>query len=276
MGNLQSDVKSNKAGKQGKVKQLMKIRGKKGKSDDVSFTCVVPEDAETQEEEEEEHIQENNKRSSTMVVTDSWCKVNQEQPSDVLSPGAESSSDSVFVDPLTPVAFSTEINQCYQSEEEEENFSAVLNSFKLNHYNKAKQDVITQKLSKLGVCKTSQISLDAAGEENFDSGNVEVVRKEETATTDLVTENDDIRDEVQRQKLVSLSDDVLNNGKCNTYKDIYYIFQAFCFSIAKRLRKYAYLFYSIIQSTDVSSLFCFNYSRTQQFGKMTHKHLSRL
>lgn len=221
MGNLQSDVKSNKAGKQGKVKQLMKIRGKKGKSDDVSFTGVVPEDAETQEEEEEERtLKENNKTSSTMLVTDSWCKVNQEQPSDVVSPGAESSSDSVFVDPLTPVAFSTEINQCYQSEEEEENFSAVLNSFKLNHYNKAKQDEITQKLSKLGVCKTSQISLDAAGEENFECGNVEVVRKEETATSDLVTENFDVRDEVQRQKVVSLSDDILNNGKCNTYRQL--------------------------------------------------------
>lgn len=214
MGNLQSEVKSNKASKQGKVKQLMKIRGKKGKSEDVVFTGVVPEDAETQEEEEEERTpKKNNETSSTMLVTDSWCKVNQEQPSDVVSPGAESSSDSVFVDPLTPVGFSTEVNQCYQSEEEEENFSAVLNSFKLNHYNKAKQDEITQKISKLGVCKTSQISLDAAGQENFECGNVEVVKKEENVISDLEAENVDVRDEVQTQKVKRFSDDITNTGK---------------------------------------------------------------
>lgn len=52
--------------------------------------------------------------------------------------------------------------------------------------------------------------------------------------------------------------------------------EAFSLSIAKRLRKDAHQFYPFIQSVDVSGLFCFNYSRTQQFGKMTHKHRSRL
>lgn len=209
MGNLQSEVKSNKAGKQGKVKQLMKIRGKKGKNEDVSFIGVVPEDMETQEEpQEEKTCKKSNEIGAAILVTDSWCKVNQEQPSDVLSPGAESSSDSVFVDPLTPVGFTTEINQCYQSEEEEENFSAALNSFKLNHYNKSKQDEITQKLSNLGICKTSQISLDAAGQETFECGNVHVVKKKDDISMETggTAETDS---EITRR-----SSDILNSGKC--------------------------------------------------------------
>lgn len=209
MGNLQSEVKSGKAGKQGKVKQLMKIRGKKGgnKSEDVSFTGVVPEDAEAEEEEEEERtLKERNETKSDVLVTDSWCKVNQEAGNSVVSPGAESSSDSVFADPLTPVGFSTEINQCYHSEEEDENFSAALNSFKLNHYNKARQDEISQKLSKLGVCKASQISLDAEGQENFESGNVEVVKKDEDEQEPV---------DGDKQVVKRFSDDVTNSGKCN-------------------------------------------------------------
>lgn len=216
MGNLQSETKNNKFSKPGKVKQFMKIRGKKGKSDEISFTGVIPEDADTQEEgEEEQTFNENNKANVPVLVTDSWCKVNQEQSNDVVSPGAESSSDSVFVDPLTPVGFSAEINQCYHSEEEEENFSAVLNSFKLNHYSKSKQDDITQKLSALGVCKTSQISLDAAGEGNFECGNVEVVKKEENDSSDLVAIGNDMRDETQTQKQKRFSDDVTYSGKDN-------------------------------------------------------------
>lgn len=208
MGNLQSEVKSNKAGKQGKVKQLMKIRGRKGnKSEDVSFAGVVPEDAEAEDEAEEEEP-----TPKPLLVTDSWCKVNQETQSStvVLSPGAESSPDSVFVDPLTPMGFSAELNQCYQSEEEEENFSAALNSFKLNHhYNRSKQDEISQKLSKLGFCKTSQISLDAQGQESFETGNVEVVRKEESFDDVL----NFIYDEVPLQIRKRFSDDITSSGK---------------------------------------------------------------
>lgn len=182
MGNLQSEVKANK---QGKVKQFMKIRGKKcSKNDDISFTGIVPD---TEESNEQETLEES---KIAMLVTDSWCKVNQEplNLNDVVSPGAESSSDSVFADPLTSVGFNTEINQCYQSEGEEENFSAVLNSFKLNHYSKSKQDDLSQKLGRLGVCKTSQISLDGAGEENFECGNVEVVKKDEGNYNDVKDE----------------------------------------------------------------------------------------
>lgn len=207
MGNLQSEVKGSKTGKPGKVKQLMKIRGKRRKSDDVSFTGVVPEDA----EDEEETLKET--KGEQLLVTDSWCKVNQ----DVTSPGGESSSDSIFADPLTPVGFSTEINQCYQSEDEE-HFSAALNSFKLNHHKAKQNEVISQKLSKLGVSKTSHISLDGEGQESFESENVEVVKKEENEESGLgnsvlnVT-GEDKEDACLPNRAKRFSDDVTNSGE---------------------------------------------------------------
>lgn len=218
MGNLQSEVKSHKTGKQGKVKQLMKIRGKKGnKSDDVSFTGVVPEDAEAEEgDEEEQTLNDTVETKTPLLVTDSWCKVNQEVTNIVTSPGAESSSDSVFADPLTPVGFSTEVNQCYQSEEEEENFSAALNSFKLNHhFNRTKQDEISQKLSKLGMCKTSQISLDGDGQGNFESGNVEVVKKDEHDDFEIeISDTHEVKQEVSSQMRKRFSEDISGKYNC--------------------------------------------------------------
>lgn len=217
MGNLQSEVKGHKTSKQGKVMKLMKVRGKKGnKSDDVSFTGVVPEDAEAEDgDEEEQTLKDTTETKTPLLVTDSWCKVNQEEPNTVMSPGAESSSDSVFADPLTPVGFSTEVNQCYQSEEEEENFSAALNSFKLNHhFNRTKQDEITQKLSKLGVCKTSQISLDGEGQGNFESGNVEVVMKNENDDSEFeISDTHEDKQEVSTQIKKRFSEDI--SGKCS-------------------------------------------------------------
>lgn len=77
----------------------------------------------------------------------------------------ESSSDSVFTDPLTPVGFA-EINQCYYSEEsvrdvpDNTSTPVVINSFKLNEYKVRRDTELSRKLSKLGLSKTSQISLD--------------------------------------------------------------------------------------------------------------------
>lgn len=206
MGNLQSnDPKSGKTGKTAKVKTLMKIRGKKGKQEDNQFTGLVPEETEEQEHasasEDDLTVTEARAAKTTedatknaretadhLVITDSWRKVNQYDTNnlDTVTPSGDSSSDSVFAEALTPVGFSAEINQCYRSEEtldrDGDDFlhDLTLNSFKLNDHRARKQEVIERKLSKLGVSKTSQISLEADPGECFSSGNVEVVTKEES------------------------------------------------------------------------------------------------
>lgn len=80
----------------------------------------------------------------------------------------ESSTDSVFTDPLTPVGFAAEINQCYYSEEsvleadlpDTTSTTNVINSFKLNEYKIRRENELNKKLHKLGISKTSQISLE--------------------------------------------------------------------------------------------------------------------
>lgn len=202
MGNLQSnDPKSGKPGKAAKVKTLMKIRGKRNKQDDINnqFTGVVPKQEEHASASEDELTVKETRHppKADLLVTDSWCKVNKTSAGAVegasVTPSADSSSDSVFAEALTPVGFSTEINLCYRSEDSfpseleiPDNFlhDLTLNSFKLNEYRARKEDV-GQKLSKLGVSRTSQISLETDPNECFVSDNVvEVVRKDEYSEAD--------------------------------------------------------------------------------------------
>lgn len=208
MGNLQSnDPKSSKSGKGGKVKNLMKIRGKKGKQEENQFISVVPEDAQehghasaseddlTVTEAKPDGAKTAKTESKTakgdsgqMLITDSWRKVNNCEHGtpnnlDTVTPSGDSSSDSVFAEALTPVGFSAEMNQCYRSEENLEisdDFlhDLTLNSFKLNDYRARKEEVIGKKLGKLGISKTSQISLEADPKECFASENVEIVTKD--------------------------------------------------------------------------------------------------
>lgn len=251
MGNLQSnDPKSGKMGKTAKVKTLMKIRGKKGKQEDNQFTGLVPEESEEQEHASasEDDLTVTEARAAktnedatknareTAVITDSWRKVNQYNTNnlDIVTPSGDSSSDSVFAEALTPVGFSAEINQCYRSEEtldHDDDFlhDLTLNSFKLNDHRVRKQEVIEKKLGKLGVSKTSQISLEADPSECFSSENVEVVTKEESSgvgdesgfggsnVLEDSTEGEDVDGVMGPQKvmLVSkrLSDTGISNGK---------------------------------------------------------------
>lgn len=199
MGNIQGG--ENKPTKGGKVKNLMKMRGKKGAKEEAQFVSVVPE---SEHDERISVIEEKEKDSPKLednrktIVTDSWCKVNKvndENKYKIVSPGGESSSDSVFTDPQTPVGFSAEINECYYSEEsvnkntdthsdsntltsEHYTHNLTLNNFKLNEYQLRKENELKKKLGKLGMSKTSQISLDADAKDNFVSGNVEVVNKD--------------------------------------------------------------------------------------------------
>lgn len=207
MGNLQTNEpkQSTKSGKsQGKVKSLMKIRAKRGKIDSSQFTGVVPEDNEEHLEEstiiEDKPRGKSDLKDDNIIVTDSWCKVNQLNGENIdkkikTPPSAvSSSSDSNFTDALTPVGFNTEMNQCYYSEESvnldvevpnvstQEDFlhNLTLNSFKLNEYRARHEEEKSKKLSKLGVSKTSQISLESDPKDSFVSENVEVINKEDT------------------------------------------------------------------------------------------------
>ncbi|RZB39864.1 formin-2 [Asbolus verrucosus] len=215
MGNLQTNEPkhSAKAGKsQGKVKSLMKIRGKRGKIDSSQFTGVVPEGTEFEErvfehsfaKEEKPPEEKNKQKNDNLIVTDSWCKVNRfndeniEKKTKTPPSAVSSSSDSNFTDPLTPVGFNTEMNQCYYSEEsvildvevpstttqEEFLHNLTLNSFKLNDYRMRHEEEKSKKLSKLGVSKTSQISLDSDPKDSFVSANVEIVNKDDSSQED--------------------------------------------------------------------------------------------
>lgn len=180
MGNLQTNEPKHaaKSGKnQSKVKSLMKIRGKKGgnKVDSSHFTALVEAEQSSLNPLEEKE---------DLIVTDSWCKVNCINGDPTKGRTPPSSSESNFTD---PVGCNAEMNQCYYSEESvelevdvsstQEEFleNLTLNSFKLNEYRARHEEVKTKKLSKLGLSKTSQISLDSDPKESFSSDNVEIV-----------------------------------------------------------------------------------------------------
>lgn len=204
MGNLQTNEPKHSAKScktQGKVKSLMKIRGKKGnKIDSSHFTALVHEEEETEQScLSDEKPSEEKDQTKELIVTDSWCKVNRINEDSTKGRTPPSSSDSNFTDPLTPVGCNTEMNQCYYSEESveldvdisstQEEFlqNLALNSFKLNEYRARHEEVKTKKLSKLGLSKTSQISLDSDPKESFSSENVEVVTTTQDETCDSGT-----------------------------------------------------------------------------------------
>lgn len=192
MGNIQGN--ESKPPKSGKVKNLMKLRGKRDGKDEQHFTAIVPNESEAEntppKQSDEKEIVENQQEkpnSQNLLVTDSWCKANKNV---IASPGGDSSSDSVFTDAQTPVGFSTELNACYYSDEHVnfdvevpdisgENYIGclTLNNFKLNEYRLRREQDVNRKLNKLGLSKTSQISLNDDPNEDFNSENVEIVVK---------------------------------------------------------------------------------------------------
>lgn len=184
MGNLQTG--ESKPTKAGKAKTKIKLKGKKGKSDELLFTGVVP--APIEEKPHTKTAQDTNTEptSNNVIVTDSWCKANNlDADADKKKPAASpSSSDSNFTDPLTPAGF----QETHDSEESvhlevevpnttQETFlhNLTLNSFKLNEYRARHEEEKCRKLSKLGVSRTSQISLDSDPSECFATDNVEIV-----------------------------------------------------------------------------------------------------
>lgn len=181
MGNIQAgDAKPPKSGKS---KGLKIIRGKRNKTEEPHFTGVVPDGRSS------EIITDKNSHQKTKTLTPHENGALGPKIQEKISPqSGESSSDSVFTDPQTPVGFSAEINQCYYSEESvlsdveipdnvQESFSHnfTLNSFKLNEHKFKREKILSAKLSKLGISKTSQISLEAEPNDSFSSENVEII-----------------------------------------------------------------------------------------------------
>lgn len=121
-----------------------------------------------------------NKNST--LITDSWKQVkkltdpkgpNNSTRKELTPPSKESSSESVFTDPLTPVGFAAEINQCYYSEEsvnvnleEGKRYVKPIGSKTkfcengASSHHKKDAQISREKLGKLSVSKVSCVSLD--------------------------------------------------------------------------------------------------------------------
>lgn len=187
MGNLQtSETKQAK----GKGKAKFKNKGKKGKGIEEEFVGIVSEnehdltvDVTLPDYEVPEDKPAPPEPPDTLMVNHSWSPVETKDEEDTKKPFITpiSSSDSNFTEALTPQAFSKQTNGSINNNLDplnstQEQFLA-LNSFKLNEYRARHEEEKTKKLSKLGVSKTSQISLDSDPSECFVSDNVEIIRQ---------------------------------------------------------------------------------------------------
>ncbi|XP_018335635.1 protein cappuccino isoform X2 [Agrilus planipennis] len=203
MGNLQTnESKSSK----GKVKALMLRRGKKDKLEEQFLDiAAVQKDVKNESEGSCEDVTLtadeiiNKPKTDKVVVTDSWQKINKvsgNNPPEVLetTPQSNSSSDSAFTDPLVSSNYSKEksvnIDDIGVSDSMITEFlNLPLNSFKLNDYKVRKEEELEKKLSKLGVSKVSQISLDSDPCGRFASANVECVNEENKPMNNTTTES---------------------------------------------------------------------------------------
>lgn len=195
MGNLQTG-ESRPTKSKGKSK--LKIKGKKGKGIEDDFVGVIPEyghdqeqditvDITLHEDEEPEAKPPPPEPPDTLMVNHSWSTIETEEDDTkkpFTTPISSSDSTSNFAEALTPQAFSKQTVEAVNTtvhtpNSAHENFShnLALNSFKLNEYRARHEEEKTKKLSKLGVSKTSQISLDSDPSECFFSDNVEIIRQ---------------------------------------------------------------------------------------------------
>lgn len=215
MGNLQgSESKAPKSAKSpGKGNRLIKKRFSRGKKDKDEFTGIVPDDEDAiveaptvkQSSSKDQHsVLTRDQHDTGSTISQSQRKsggdwphtnappkqqvITEAQITQVTPEAAESSSDSVFTDPLTPVGFAAEINQCYYSEENldlpDTTSTNVINSFKLNDFKVRKEEELTKKLNKLGVFKSSKISLDSNLDDCFVSEDVVIVNEMPKNATD--------------------------------------------------------------------------------------------
>lgn len=209
MGNLQtSETKQAK----GKGKSKSKIKGKKGKYIEDEFVGIISEngrdttaDITLPEKEEPETRPPPPEPPDTLMVNHSWSP-NEPENGEIKKPFTTpiSSSDSNFTEALTPQAFSKQTPSSINNNLEplnsaQEQFLA-LNSFKLNEYRARHEEEKTKKLSKLGVSKTSQISLDSDPSEWFVSDNIEIIRQVENDSGFGLDKTSDIQKSVKSER----------------------------------------------------------------------------
>lgn len=196
MGNLQTgDTKPAK----GKGKTKLKFKGKKGKGGvEDEFVGIIPDYEQDQEQDTTaeitlpEHEEPKDKPPppeppDTLMVNHSWSIAENEEDEikkPFTTPISSSDTTSNFTEALTPQAFSKQTLEAINSNVATPNSASesfthnlALNSFKLNEYRVRQEAEKTKKLSKLGVSKTSQISLDSDPSECFVSDNVEIIRQ---------------------------------------------------------------------------------------------------
>ncbi|KAG5883167.1 hypothetical protein JTB14_010303 [Gonioctena quinquepunctata] len=160
---------------------------KKGKFDDA-FTSVVPDGEEqrgldhnlSEAPEYGRKVLDYIPNEKETLITDSCCEVTPkiEENDKKITATTPSSSESHFTDAQTPLGFQNQSEESIDLDVEVRNSSTLgaflhdltLNSFKLNEYSERHK-----KLSKLGVSKISQISLDSNPDGCFASDNVEIV-----------------------------------------------------------------------------------------------------
>lgn len=261
MGNLQgSESKTPKTAKSpGKGNRLIKRRFTRGKKDKEDFTGIVPDDDETSTIVPEDQPQIPASASSATVKSSS---LHQQSNKNILDGGgsgewsllqanstatsptatapaaakdhartpetAESSTDSVFTDPLTPVGFSAEINQCYYSEEsvleadlpDTTSTPNVINSFKLNEFKIRRENDLHKKLNKLGICTKSHISLEG-NLDDFVSEDV-LVFNDMPKNENVAQEYGDCSIDTNESGIVSMDDTQEMTASQSTRRSSYY------------------------------------------------------
>lgn len=249
MGNLQTgDTKPAKA----KGKSKLKLKGKKGKSDiEEEFVGIIPDYDHNQQQDitlyqndEPEDKPPPPEPPDTLMVNHSWSTVETEEDDTkkpFTTPISSSDTTSIFTEALTPQAFSKQTVESINSNVNTPNsanetflHNLALNSFKLNEYRVRQEEEKTKKLSKLGVSKTSQISLDSDPSECFVSDNVEIIRQinddsgfgfdksseiqKSLLKGDEPDENDGQEDDFKVTQMVKrMSDASLANGEYNSF-----------------------------------------------------------
>lgn len=159
------------------------IGGTKCKKRSVAYEEQIPSSTNTllNNNQQQQQVTETAEEEVTTVENDQIPnkivdKKGQENVPRITPTSQESSSDSIFCDPLTPDGFAAELNQCYRSEESVNKTITPLNNFKLNEYetkiNKQKSQSTNTDPNRnnLSISKTSLVSVNF--NENFVSENV--------------------------------------------------------------------------------------------------------
>lgn len=213
MGNLQTNEggkSGSKGGQKSATKSKMRLLGGKKGAKTEEWTSVVPEENEisirvTPEKEPTPPVVRTTSSDSHFTLALSPAAFNQDITFTSDKKNSVSTSAPIL-DKEVPLASSTLINK--DENHDSGSFSDVfqpLNNFKLNEYRARVDKEKVTKLSKLGVTRTSQISLEQNGT-GFSSGVVEITENENESPTG--------------EDKIGITDEVDDSRTTNTYNSI--------------------------------------------------------